>query len=361
VGGIEFYLRREVKDILAYLRIVDNPRDSESLKRALGVPGRGAGKRSFEKVVAAARQARQPLIEYLLAGAPDADLPPRASRGLAAFAADYREIAAHRGGGVAEILEAVLRTIDYEEFLRTEYGGEEAEERLLNVAELVNTAREYDDSEAAGSLTGFLERVNLLADVDRWEGQDRVSLLTLHSAKGLEFSAVFIAGVEDGILPLARDPETDDEEEERRLLYVGITRARQRLTLTHTTNRLRFGRSRRAYPSRFLKEIESRLEAPQAALEIDAGAAGGPAKREDAPGERHIEFEEHDSGDSGYGEWDLDEDPYPVGTRVAHETYGEGEVVRVSGIGARRRITVSFADGEEKQFVLGYSSLRRLG
>ena len=368
VGGIEFFLRKEVKDILAYLRILDNPRDAESLKRIINVPPRGIGKGTLEKLVGRARVEKRGLLDVLLDQGSDSSR--QGSSSVARFAGLYNQLAEKRNGPVADLVRQTIEATSYEAYLGESY-GEEASERRENIAELVNAAAQYDGAHPEGSLTGFLQMVNLLGDVDRWERRgDRVSFMTLHSAKGLEFPIVVIVGLEDGILPLLRaeDLETDLEEE-RRLFYVGITRAKERLYITHAANRSRFGRVRQSFPSRFLRELQERGEAAERSfekLEMDLETEESLAHAEEnarfesgGPAASFEDFAEAGWSSASDG-WDSHEDPYPVGARVYHETYGEGEVVRVSGIGIRRRVTIHFDGAGQKQFVLGFAPLRRI-
>jgi DNA helicase-2/ATP-dependent DNA helicase PcrA len=374
VGGIEYFLRKEVKDLLAYLRIVDNPRDTESLKRIINVPARGIGKTTLKKLMAQARAERKSVLEYVLGGTWSSSIGKKAASALKAFARMYEELAAERQGPVERLVRAVLTATDYEKFLRALH-DEAVADRVENVWELTNAAASYDRKQPEGSLTGFIEMVNLLGDVDRWNrSEDRVTLMTLHSAKGLEFPVAVIAGVEDGIVPLLNTSQSEpDLEEERRLLYVGITRARERLYLTHTASRTRFGQTRAAYPSRFLSELEpppstDATNGVQDSLELDRETEESiveAAEKNDFfhgdSRDESISFEDAGSGDwpaEDYG--DLEEDLYPTGTRVYHATYGEGEVVRVTGTGHRQRVTVAFDDAAKKQFVVSMAPLRRI-
>lgn len=374
VGGIEYFLRKEVKDLLAYLRIVDNPRDTESLKRIINVPARGIGKTTLQKLSVQARAERKGILECLLSGTWVGSIGKKATSALGEFVILYKQLVAERQGPVESLVRAVLAATDYEEFLRSLH-DEAVADRVENVWELANAAAEYDRTHPEGSLTGFIEMVNLLGDVDRWKrSEDRVTLMTLHSAKGLEFPVAVIAGVEDGIIPLLSTSDSEpDLEEERRLLYVGITRARERLYLTHAASRTRFGRTRAAYPSRFLKELEpppvaDATNGVQESLELDREteeSMAEAAERNDffsgESRDESVSFEDSGSGDwppDSYG--DLEEDVYPAGTRVYHATYGEGEVVRVTGTGYRQRVTVAFDDAAEKQFVVKMAPLRRI-
>lgn len=374
VGNVAFYQRKEVKDVLAYLKILANPRDLESLKRIINVPTRGLGKSTFSKLAHEADAHGVPVLEGISSGRLGKALGKRAAAALAAFAGVHAILKKSLIGPVPGVIRAVIEETGYAEHLRrTE--GDEAREALENVYQLVNAATEFQRERPVGSLVEFLEVVNLLGDVDRWHrSEDRVTLMTLHSAKGLEFPVVIIVGVEDGLLPLTgSNAENVDLEEERRLLYVGITRARRTLFLTHTASRMRFGSVRAAYPSCFLREIRGAAAGREAAsIELDSesnesllfdrddpdSAAGRETPRGRLPG---FEFEGDvfTESDLVY-EPDPEEDPFPVGARVAHERYGEGRVVRRSGLGRSQRLTIDFDEGGEKQIVLSFASLRRV-
>lgn len=410
VGGIEFFLRAEVKDIISYLRVLANPRDAESTKRILNVPPRGIGKSSLARILDGAREAGRGLLPTIIDGAEELSLSKRAASGLEGFAALYRRLRDVCDGPVADTVRAIIEETRFAEHLR-ESGADSAKEKVENIWELHHAAKEYDETFPGGGIAGFLERVNLLGDVDRWRrSEDRVALMTLHSAKGLEFPVVVILGAEDGILPLhspSDSEEADDLEEERRLLYVGITRARRLLYITHTASRMRYGRTRYSMPSPLLRELSGGgggagggssagagsgsgandsagsgssaggragagggTDAAAASLEVDDGTlrslfAPGEEELDSAWGdasEVSIRFEDKAGiADRFPDDWPEDgEDPFAVGTKVYHEEYGAGEVTRVSGVGPRRRITVAFDDCEEKQFVAGFSPLRRI-
>lgn len=369
VGGVEFYLRAEVKDILAYLRTIANPRDEVSLKRILNVPRRGLGEGTVEKLARVAAASGRPLLDAIAGEAEKLDLPKKAARAAAEFAELYRRLARAAEGPVADAIEAVIRETDYEGWLEKSESADAARERAANIWELHAAAADYDRKNPGGGLAGFLELVNLLGDVDRWERRaDRVSLMTLHSAKGLEFPVVVILGVEKGILPIERaDDDRTDTEEERRLLYVGITRAREHLYLTHAATRTRFGRPLRSAPSPFLAELaEGARGESRASVEVDGAtresligepAPSGWGPRAGSGSRRRRPFvDSWDAVDPSYD----DDVPYPVGSRVYHDGYGEGVVTRISGVGQRIRITVDFGCAGEKQFLFGYAPLRRL-
>ena len=384
VGGIEFFLRKEIKDLLAWLRIVDNPRDSESLKRIINVPPRGIGKTTLEKLQEIAYEARRGLLETVLDPHLRSALSARQAKAIEAFRELYEGIAQRKDGPVEQLLKTIIAHTGFERYLEAQHGLE-ARERLENVSEFIGAAVEHDSSHETGTLTAFLELVAILGDVDRWQQSvDRVSLMTLHAAKGLEFPVAIIVGVEDGVLPLIRTDDPDpDIEEERRLLYVGITRAMEKLYLTHAATRMRFGQLHRATPSRYLRELLPLGEAAEDGfrrLEVDHDTEES-LHRAQAARQRWDDIDPDpgwpDDGESGVDEFDseerassselpaepefdVDEEPFPDGVRVLHDEYGEGIVVRSSGFGARRRVTVRFDESGEKQFLSLYSPLRRI-
>ena len=382
IGGVEFYQRAEVKDVIAYLRTIANPRDTESLRRIINVPARRLGDATVERAVQRARDLGMPLLKAVLDRDVREALGPASAKPLERFAVLYGEIAGLPRSPVAELIREVLRRTEFEKHLR-ETRGEEAEERIRNVDELVNAAAEFDATRPEGGLGGFLEEVALLAAVDRMDRrEDRVSLMTLHSAKGLEFPVVFIIGLEEGILPLVRsnpDPEQEDLTnlpEERRLLYVGITRAREMLSITHARERLRYGRTVPAVPSEFLAELVDDDSLP--GLDLDMGTQaclrrsrdtgfepdGDAESAEDAQGAGHAGDAEvaGDPVEPAVDDWSeaCDEDPYPNGARVRHPVFGSGTVVRSWGIGASRRLTVRFDRGGEKQLALKAAKIERI-
>ncbi len=389
VGGLEFFLRKEVKDVIAYLRVIDNPRNSESLKRIINVPSRGIGKVTIAKLEECARRERCGLLEVVLKNELRSGLTKRQGGLVDDFRDVYRAVEEEKNGTMEGLLQAVIARTGYAEYLRESY-GREAEDRTANLSELVGAAVEYDRSQPDdGTLCGFLELTAILGDVDRWERrEDRVSLMTLHAAKGLEFPVVVIVGVEEGILPLSRSQEDDpDFEEERRLLYVGITRAKEQVYLTHVISRKRFGRAQSSYPSRFLRELQrpgdeaadsfERLKmdlGTEASLSPSGSGRGWGRSRHrpefgpfdpsddavdavDAAGDVDY-FPDEEFSDDGF---EPDVDPFPRGARVWEEKYGEGEVVQTSGFGRMRRVTVRFDDAGDKQFVISHARLRRLG
>jgi len=359
VGGTRFYERREVKDALAYLRVISNPTDTVNLRRILNVPKRGIGDRASACIAQLAERERVPFVAAL--GRPQ-DAPGIATRSVAAITAFTSLLEAlrtvHEGGsGVGDLLEAVVEQTGYlAELLASQDPQDET--RVENLAELVAVGREFDESAPEGSLEDFLERVSLVADADEIpDGSDAeaadngvVTLMTLHTAKGLEFPVVFLTGMEDGTFPHMRALGDNKElEEERRLAYVGITRARERLHLSRAIVRSGWGSPQYNPASRFLDEIPADLiewqrtettgMRPSSAPAV-AALAGRPGAR--SPGNRPMIL-------------------LHSGDRVSHDSFGLGTVVRVEGEADKAMAHVDFgADTGVKRLLLRYAPLEKL-
>jgi DNA helicase-2/ATP-dependent DNA helicase PcrA len=256
VGGVSFYQRREVKDVLAYLRLMRNPQDSVALARVLNVPPRGIGDKTRSSLLAFARERNITTAEALLRAEEVADVPARQRAALASFGrllARLREDLDTRE--LPQLIDEVIGATGYATYLKD--GTEEGEERHANVLELRSAAEEFVALPLDEQLPAFLEQVALVSDQDEWkEATPAATLITLHAVKGLEFPIVFLTGMEEGVFPHVRSLESESElEEERRLAYVGITRAMDRAYLTHARHRMLFGRTNDNPPSRFLREL----------------------------------------------------------------------------------------------------------
>src|SRR5580700_1650755 len=351
VGGVRFYERREVRDLLAYLRLIANPDDEVSLRRVLNTPRRGIGDRAEEYVAALASRERITFAQAL--GRPD-DVPGLAARSARAIAgfnelmAEFRAMV-EAGSPVGDVAAAILDQTGYVTELEASTDLQDAS-RIENVNELVSVAREFDSRFPDGTLNEFLEQVSLVADADQIpEGEDHggmVTLMTLHTAKGLEFPVVFLTGLEENVFPHERSMGDDRElAEERRLAYVGITRAEQRLYLTRAATRTWYGRPGYHKQSRFLSEIPGEL----IEWRRDESAATQPASERLArrPGVRAI-------GNR----------PVPSlqpGDRVNHDSYGLGTVLSVEGRGDDPEAKIDFGgDYGIKHLVLRYAPIEKL-
>jgi DNA helicase-2/ATP-dependent DNA helicase PcrA len=384
VGGVRFYERKEIKDALAFLKLVINPHDDVSLRRVINVPARGIGKGLMDSLqaidpnevladapplLAAGLQeisSARSLWAKLVYAVDETRLPARAVASLRVFRdliANLAEVARH--DSVSITLGKVLDQTGYLKYLRDE-NSEEANERVENLMELVSAAREYETREAEPSLGGFVDRLSLLSEADEESGtrSARVWLMTMHAAKGLEFPVVVIAGLEEGLFPHSRaSADQDDIEEERRLCYVGMTRAQSRLILTGAARRRVFGEYQATEPSRFLDEIPAHL------MERIAPTYASPYQS--AFAHSHYEFRTNPYGRKGrgggrvretepaYAYEDEDQSLFGVrpGMRVRHAQFGVGNVMAVEEHNDDQKITVRFNTVGVKKLLGKYAKL----
>lgn len=357
IGGTRFYDRREIKDALAYLKAVVNPIDEVSMKRVVNTPKRGVGDTSIAKIDAWAAASGLTFDQALLR-APEAGVTGKAVRGLEEF---HRVIEKGRSAideGPAAVIQEILESSGYLAELEAEHSVE-ADGRLENLAELVGLAREYEDADE------FLEQVSLVADTDDLEEDDSsVVLMTLHSAKGLEYPVVFLMGLEDGVFPHIRSlGEPDELEEERRLAYVGITRAEERLYLTNAWSRTLFGTTQYNPPSRFLDEIPEELVTAAEGSRADRRRTGssnfgvGGRERISASRDRIVEHAMKPKGPTPSG---ADEIGLKVGDDVRHATFGEGVIIDLEGSGDKTEATVHFAGAGQKILLLSWAPLEKI-
>jgi DNA helicase II / ATP-dependent DNA helicase PcrA len=398
VNGLEFYQRKEIKDLLAYLRLVNNPRDDNALMRIINTPPRSIGKSTIERLLAHAQQKRIPLLEAARESGLIESLSKRAAVAVARFVAIFDRMTLLTAAPVEEILGHVLTESGYRALLE-QSEDEEDQERLANLEELLTAARQFDEQHAGdNSLESFLEEASLVADVDAWDADtDRVTLMTLHASKGLEFPVVFIIALEEGLIPHERSRADDDAvEEERRLLFVGMTRAKQELQLSLGQYREFRGQRRMTIPSPFLMELprdELRMIGfgPQTAGDysaramVDAFEAAGEGVEPEHLAEDALEFNVYDihedvpaqaespaarpaialatASELGAAQAPMapavSPDEFAHGMVVRHPQYGLGKIIALSGAGPRRVATVAFASSAgQKKFVLSQSQLR---
>jgi len=340
VQGLEFYQRKEVKDLLAYLRLQANPSDAAALERIANVPPRKLGAASLNRFRVLSQETGAPLSE-VLTHAEEAGVRGVGAKGAAALARLLGELIPFVDQGPAEALRQVVQRTRYREYLE---GFDSAEDRIANVEELVTAATLYEVEEPEGGIIGFLERSALVSDVDDLDTDaKRVSLMTLHCAKGLEFDVVFIVGLEEGLIPLSREEVVENLEEERRLFFVGMTRARKELHLSYCSERTRFGRTGFCKPSRFIEEIpaEAIERAGKAAASMEPTFATAPKKRRKRASSL------------------LEDAPFRTGDLVEHPTFGTGKVLGLSGFGEMRSAMVHFRSVGVKQLVLKYAGLEK--
>ncbi|MEV5757864.1 DNA helicase PcrA [Streptomyces tendae] len=373
VGGVRFYERKEVRDVLAYLRVLANPEDSVPLRRILNVPKRGIGDRA-EAMIDALSQREKISFPQALRRVDEAyGMAARSANAVKRFNTlmeDLRTIV-ESGAGPATVLEAILERTGYLAELQASTDPQD-ETRIENLQELAAVALEFEqeraEGEEAGTLADFLEKVALVADSDQIpdeeDGDGVVTLMTLHTAKGLEFPVVFLTGMEDGVFPHMRAlGQAKELEEERRLAYVGITRARERLYLTRSTLRSAWGQPSYNPPSRFLEEI------PAPHLEWKRTGANGPASSAPVSGVAaslsSSRSRSSASGASGFATRRSAGAEQPtvslaVGDRVTHDQFGLGTVVGVKGTGSNAEATIDFGDTKPKRLLLRYAPVEKL-
>ncbi|MEU3045608.1 DNA helicase PcrA [Streptomyces sp. NPDC006984] len=368
VGGVRFYERKEVRDVLAYLRVLANPEDAVPLRRILNVPKRGIGDRAEAMVEALALRERITFPQALRRVDEAYGMAARSANAVKRFNVLMEELRtiAESGAGPAVVLEAVLERTGYLAELQASTDPQD-ETRIENLQELAAVALEFEKDRAEGDGTGtlaeFLEQVALVADSDQIpdedeEGSGVITLMTLHTAKGLEFPVVFLTGMEDGVFPHMRAlGQTKELEEERRLAYVGITRARERLYLTRSAMRSAWGQPAYNPPSRFLEEIpaahlEWKRTGPMAA---PAGPTSGVASSLSSSRSR--------GKASGFATRRAGDKPVvslALGDRVTHDQFGLGTVIGVTGTGSEAQATIDFGDEKPKRLLLRYAPVEKL-
>ena len=364
VGGLRFYDRREIKDLLAYLRVLINPADTVSLRRIVNTPRRGIGDRTIAELEGYAAVSGITLFEAIEGAEHNPAIAKRTLSGLQAFSSLMRELQDYRsdGASVREIIQVAWERSGYMAELESERSIE-ALGRVENLKELAGVAAEFSERVPDGTLEDFLAQTSLVSEQDEYdEEESTVTLMTLHNAKGLEFPIVFLTGLEEGVFPHMRSlTEPDELEEERRLAYVGITRARQRLYLTHAWSRSLWGGVNYNPPSRFLKEIPEELikrmgEKPRRSGGSSFGSGsysgvggGNRANRFSRPvpttSVRYPDLERATAG-------------WRVGQEVSHTRWGTGVITALAGSGEKAEAKIWFSDAGEKTLLLAYAPIK---
>ncbi|MFI6145326.1 DNA helicase PcrA [Streptomyces sp. NPDC051109] len=395
VGGVRFYERKEVRDILAYLRVLANPEDNVPLRRILNVPKRGIGERAEAMIDALAMREKITFPQALRRVDEAFGMAARSTNAVKRFNVLMEELRTivDSGAGPAVVLEAVLERTGYLAELQASTDPQD-ETRIENLQELAAVALEFEQARGedagttaagatGGTLAEFLEQVALVADSDQIPDEDEdgsgvITLMTLHTAKGLEFPVVFLTGMEDGVFPHMRAlGQTKELEEERRLAYVGITRARERLYLTRSSMRSAWGTPSYNPPSRFLEEIPAEYlqwkrtgaaQKPAGPMRSSgsgygsSGSGGGKATFGTSP-EAFLSSSRTKSGPSGFATRRAADKPVialSVGDRVTHDQFGLGTVMEVKGAGADAQATVDFGDDKPKRLLLRYAPVQKL-
>lgn len=401
VNGLEFYQRREVKDILAYLLLLNNPQDDIAFERIINVPARKIGKTTVGHLRRHARQYRMPMIDAAREALTIEGLSPRSAKMVAQFVSLYDELSPLVTQPVEELMGQVMVKTAYRDLLANS-DKEEDQQRLANIDELLSAAREYDDEVGEeGGLEGFLEQASLVADTDALHTEnDKITLMTLHAAKGLEFPCVYIVACEDNLIPHSRSKNDPDQiEEERRLLFVGITRAEEELQLSLAHYRTLRGSDFPTSASPFLLELPreqmdvrdmglgSRFDLPDFMPETDVemtfetpwegdadfsadsspeeevyddqgakSGKGGSKKKKSGSGGHKLLTAAQMAGESVSRR--VDPELFQFGMLVSHPEYGSGKIVALSGRGLKRTASVDFFDGSQKKFRLAFSTLQ---
>lgn len=390
VGGISFYERAEIKDCLAYLRVLVNHKDEVSFERIMNVPARGLGDKTRDALEGLARQHNLSMYEVVSSGLAENMLGTKAVKaGFTQLRETFEaaQLAIDAGMPPSNVLEEILSESGYMDMLsQRAYANEEEAARVENVNELLNAITAWQQENEGGTISGFLEEITLASDIDSWDDdKGAISFMTLHSAKGLEFKTVFLVGVEEGILP-SRFNYTDEAkiEEERRLFYVGCTRAMDRLECMYADDRFRFGNVMNSSPSRFLVDIPKELytfsrfshSVRSMQFEFDDDVDAATAKKIIADKFANVKSSSMTSSmtqatprprpqtqnqykkSPTYDEFSQEAEPqYRVGQTVTHKTYGKGKIMNISGFGPDTKLTVLFVGGERKQLMAKFAKL----
>jgi len=358
IGGVRFYERKEIKDILAYLKVIVNPRDSVSLKRIVNFPLRGVGDTTVLKIEKFAEMEKIHLFEAMGRVNDIASISPAMSGRVIEFHTLVEKFI-----GLSEELSAVelVSTLASETGImhhyKTEYDQYESESRVANIRELFNSIEQFSSErkkdKREDDLASFLEEVSLMTDIDNWNSSaNSITLMTLHAAKGLEFPVIFISGLEMGLMPLQRNTADRDElEEERRLLYVGMTRAKENLYLSYAKRRRRYNNFNTTTPSLFVDEIPPELYE----FSTDTKKEAKPKRASNKARKKKIKsyFDAHESQEKG--------SEFKIGQPVYHSTFGKGQILDLEGSGDKMKITVHFKDDEiTKKLIKQYANLSPL-
>lgn len=371
VGSVRFYDRREIKDIIAYLRVIYNPRDTLSLLRIINVPRRGLGPTSIARMMETAEEYRISLFEVITDAQLLSMIPKLSAKvklALEDFAAMVFTFMGQLGTRpIHEIVEDVIETSGYAAALEEEK-KEDNRDRLENLREFISVAKNFDDGAAEGEngLAEFLAQIALISDVDQTEQSDgTVTLMTFHAAKGLEFPAVFMAGMEEGLFPHSRTLLDDTEiEEERRTCYVGITRAERRLYLTYARQRTIYGRTEMSRPSRFLAEIPEELVEHKEAdffggTDLRAPSNIWSERSTRTERKRYMPLPQHTAADGSVIRPDASA-AFKAGDAVRHSKWGDGRIVAISGSGEDAELSIAFPGEGIKKFVQKYAPILKL-
>lgn len=351
IGGVEFYRRKEVKDVIAYLHVIANTNDEESILRIMNFPQRGIGNTTVTRMIAFARKHDLTLFQTMNRVFEVIDIKERIQKNVKGFRVLLEKYIKLKDTlSVGELSLALIDELGLVKMFKSE-NTPESQSRLENINQLMAAISEYSKEHKDAKLDQFLEDVSLISDIDmKDDKKNAVTLLTVHSAKGLEFPTVFISGLEEEIFPLAnRFSEDASVEEERRLFYVAVTRAQKKVYLSHARSRYRFGEVAYQSRSRFIDEIE-----PSTVQEIN----GGIGRKANRKTKKELFYEYFNSVD--YDDFDQENKVVRVGSRVMHEKFGLGKVIDVTGAGDMVKATVTFEGNNVRQLMLKFARLKIL-
>jgi DNA helicase-2/ATP-dependent DNA helicase PcrA len=359
VGSVRFYDRKEVKDLLAYLRLINTPADPVAFRRVINTPARGIGKTSVAAIEKLASERDVPLLAAATHAVEQRLLASRALKMVGGFLTLIADLSARITDGPVALLEELLRRLDYEAYLQRTYGTQ-ATDRMENIDALVSAAVEHQEESNEASLQSFLDRSALVAGADDVGAQPGVTLMTIHCAKGLEFPVVILAGLEEGLFPHAMSREDDEIEEERRLCYVAMTRAKRHLVLAHAAHRRLQGTLSAGRPSRFLSEIPPKLirsvnqQKTVPAIDFDfrdSDSAYGSSAARAVPKRRPA----RPAGPVKIGPETAD--GFRVGALVTHPSLGAGRIVERQGEGKLLKLTIQFTNCGPRKIMPAYVKL----
>ncbi len=372
-GGFKFYERKEIKDVLAYLRIMVNPSDNDALLRIINFPRRGIGDSTIAQLVNYCNVTDSTMYDIVVNIDKNEDLPIKIAKKLSPLAEVLKclENAYNTGANASSLGKYVVKVLNLKEY----YGGDEEENvnRRMNIKELLNGMDEFD-KQNGGTLEDYLQTVSLYSDTDEEDDGDSITISTVHSAKGLEFKVVFLVGMEDGIFPSSGRTETDETEEERRLMYVAVTRAREKLFMTYTVSRYRFNKVTESAPSRFLKEAGFAIEKPKPASRENyrdreygrnnvyrgtrayAKSYGDEYNREEVP-----VYDSYVAAKKENALVQKDASVYVVGARVAHTKFGNGTITAVKKLGNDVCLDIEFDKTGKLALLLNYAPIEIIG
>lgn len=372
-GGFKFYERKEIKDVLAYLRIMVNPSDNDALLRIINFPRRGIGESTVAQLVNYCNVTGSTMYDVVLNIDKNEDLPIKITKKLSPLAEVLKclENAYNTGATASNLGKYVVKVLNLKEY----YRGDEEENvnRRMNIKELLNGMDEFD-KQNGGTLEDYLQTVSLYSDTDEEDDGDSITISTVHSAKGLEFKTVFLVGMEDGIFPSSSRTEADETEEERRLMYVAVTRAREKLFMTYTVSRYRFNKITESVPSRFLKEAGFETERPKPVSNSNyydrgyggngvyrgsrayAKSYGDSYNREEVP-----VFDTYVPNKKVAAPKGKDASAYVVGARVSHSKFGNGTITAVKKLGSDICLDIEFDKMGKLALLLNYAPIEIIG